>query len=50
MKNFVLLEFGGFGGGGLPLHAVLLVEGALEQDQDFALEESNVKEDKPLKN
>ena len=41
MKICVLLEFGGFGGGGLPLHAVLLVAGALEQGQDSALEESN---------
>ena len=41
MKICVLSEFGGFGGGGLPLHAVLLVAGALEQGQDSALEDSN---------
>ena len=41
MKICVLSEFGGFGGGGLPLHAVLHVAGALEQGQDSALEDSN---------
>ena len=41
MKICVQLEFGAYGGGGLQLHAVLLVAGALEQGPDSALEESN---------
>ena len=50
MKDNVLLDIGVFGGGGRLLHAVLLVAEALEQGPDFALEESNAWEDRPLKN